>query len=400
MKRFSVHMTDVDGREREYILFAPSASAVREKLKREKKQVLSVQEKYGPFSRRRKEKNMTAERLSFFFNQTALLAATGISFVEAWKLLLSDVRNKKDAMRLKTCIAAMESGKSAAASMEETGLFPPLACNIMRAGERSGHVEEMLCLLGEYYKAAQEQQAQIRGIFIYPAFLFICIALLFFGAVFFILPVFAELFSEMGTPLPKGTRILLATGNFLRDYGAFVFSALVAAGISIYSALRRRRYREIGENLLFRAAWIRHVCLLWSWQRFSLILSVQMAGGIPILDAIQDAAAVIPLLTFRGHVHRMARCLENGMSFSDAVKTGRFGTSYVETMLKVGETTGDYDKVLRTISTYYGWRLQQLMSLIRKVTEPLILVFVGLVTGALVLGLLLPLLDMVTAVGE
>lgn len=125
-----------------------------------------------------------------------------------------------------------------------------------------------------------------------------------------------------------------------------------------------------------------------------------MAGGIPILDAIQDAAAVIPLLTFRGHVHRMARCLENGMSFSDAVKTGRFGTSYVETMLKVGETTGDYDKVLRTISTYYGWRLQQLMSLIRKVTEPLILVFVGLVTGALVLGLLLPLLDMVTAVGE
>lgn len=88
------------------------------------------------------------------------------------------------------------------------------------------------------------------------------------------------------------------------------------------------------------------------------------------------------------------------MSFSEAVRTGRFGTSYVETMLRVGETTGEYDTALRTISAYYGQRLREAAAMAQKITEPLMLVFVGIVTGALVLGLLLPLLDMVTAVGE
>ena len=85
-------------------------------------------------------------------------------------------------------------------------------------------------------------------------------------------------------------------------------------------------------------------------------------------------------------------------AFSTAVKSGRFGTSYVETMLRVGESTGDYDRVLRTVSAYYGKRLRETSTAIRKAAEPLMLVLTGIVTGFLVTALLLPLLDMITAV--
>ena len=81
------------------------------------------------------------------------------------------------------------------------------------------------------------------------------------------------------------------------------------------------------------------------------------------------------------------------MSFSTAVKSGRFGTSYVETMLRVGESTGDYDRVLRTVSAYYGKQLREKSTAIRKAA-----VLTGIVTGFLVTALLLPLLDMITAV--
>ena len=73
-----------------------------------------------------------------------------------------------------------------------------------------------------------------------------------------------------------------------------------------------------------------------------MILAVQLAGGIPIISALGDALSAVPSEVFKGHIVRTIRCLENGMSFSTAVKSGRFGTSYVETMLRVGESTGEY----------------------------------------------------------
>ena len=130
----------------------------------------------------------------------------------------------------------------------------------------------------------------------------------------------------------------------------------------------------------------------------SMILAVQLAGGIPIISALGDALSAVPSEVFKGHIVRTIRCLENGMSFSTAVKSGRFGTSYVETMLRVGESTGEYDRVLRTVSAYYGKRLRETSTAIRKAAEPLMLVFTGIVTGFLVTALLLPLLDMITAV--
>ena len=199
-------------------------------------------------------------------------------------------------------------------------------------------------------------------------------------------------------PLPQSTRMLLAAGNFLCRYGPFLIGAAVMTGILIYKLLQRRRYREKIEELLWRIGRIRTFFLIWSWQRFSMILAVQLAGGIPIISAIGDALSAVPSEVFKGHIVRTIRCLENGMSFSTAVKSGRFGTSYVETMLRVGESTGEYDRVLRTVSAYYGKRLRETSTAIRKAAEPLMLVFTGIVTGFLVTALLLPLLDMITAV--
>ena len=400
MKRFSLRFVDGTGREVERIVFANSKKEVLTRAGEKGIDLLSVDEKRTVSDCLTKSRYLSPEKLSFFFDQSARLTAAGIPFVKAWKLLAHDIKKREQQASLRACIAKMEGGERAAAAMEESGLFPRLACALVRAGEHSGRLDEMLRLSGDYYETAREQRAQVRRILIYPAFLFICIHLVFFGAVFFILPVFAELFAEMGTPLPAGTRMLLATGNFLCAYGPLLLGIFAATGVSIYCALQRRRYREEVEKLLCRVVRIRALCAIWSWQRFSLVMSVQMAGGIPILSAIRDSMSVIPLTTFQNHIARTARCLENGMSFSEAVRTGRFGTSYVETMLRVGETTGEYDTALRTISAYYGQQLREAAAMAQKITEPLMLVFVGIVTGALVLGLLLPLLDMVTAVGE
>lgn len=379
------------------VVQAKSREEIRIKAAERRLAVTEIKEKEDT-SFFRSSSILTDKECAFLFGQTGLLLKAGIPLTEAWHLISRRLKNRRKRQAVEGCIMAMESGKRAAESMQDSGVFPQTACSLVQAGEHSGHMEDMTELLASYYERLCDERSQLRNMMIYPTFLFVCINILFFGALVFVIPVFSDLFAETGVPLPQSTRMLLAAGNFLCRYGPFLIGAAVMTGILIYKLLQRRRYRERIEALLWRIGRIRIFFLIWSWQRFSMILAVQLAGGIPIISALGDALSAVPSEVFKGHIVRTIRCLENGMSFSTAVKSGRFGTSYVETMLRVGESTGEYDRVLRTVSAYYGKRLRETSTAIRKAAEPLMLVFTGIVTGFLVTALLLPLLDMITAV--
>ena len=379
------------------VVQAKSREEIRMKATERRLAVTEIKEKEGTYFFR-SSPVLTDKECAFLFGQTGLLLKAGIPLTEAWHLISRRLKNRRKRQAVEGCITAMESGKRAAESMQDSGVFPQTACSLVQAGEHSGHMEDMTELLASYYERLCDERSQLRNMMIYPTFLFVCINILFFGALVFVIPVFSDLFAETGVPLPQSTRMLLAAGTFLCRYGLFLIGAAVMTGILIYKLLQRRRYREKIEELLWRIGRIRIFFLIWSWQRFSMILAVQLAGGIPIISALGDALSAVPSEVFKGHIVRTIRCLENGMSFSTAVKSGRFGTSYVETMLRVGESTGDYDRVLRTVSAYYGKRLRETSTAIRKAAEPLMLVLTGIVTGFLVTALLLPLLDMITAV--
>ena len=379
------------------VVQAKSREEIRMKATERRLAVTEIKEKEGTYFFR-SSPVLTDKECAFLFGQTGLLLKAGIPLTEAWHLISRRLKNRRKRQAVEGCITAMESGKRAAESMQDSGAFPQTACSLVQAGEHSGHMEDMTELLASYYERLCDERSQLRNMMIYPTFLFVCINILFFGALVFVIPVFSDLFAETGVPLPQSTRMLLAAGNFLCRYGLFLIGAAVMTGILIYKLLQRRRYREKIEELLWRIGRIRIFFLIWSWQRFSMILAVQLAGGIPIISALGDALSAVPSEVFKGHIVRTIRCLENGMSFSTAVKSGRFGTSYVETMLRVGESTGDYDRVLRTVSAYYGKRLRETSTAVRKAAEPLMLVLTGIVTGFLVTALLLPLLDMITAV--
>ena len=194
---------------------------------------------------------LTDKECAFLFGQTGLLLKAGIPLTEAWHLISRRLKNRRKRQAVEGCITAMESGKRAAESMQDSGAFPQTACSLVQAGEHSGHMEDMTELLASYYERLCDERSQLRNMMIYPTFLFVCINILFFGALVFVIPVFSDLFAETGVPLPQSTRMLLAAGNFLCRYGPFLIGAAVMTGILIYKLLQRRRYRERIEELLW-----------------------------------------------------------------------------------------------------------------------------------------------------
>jgi type II secretory pathway component PulF len=343
-------------------------------------------------------KQLSYGTLSFIFYQLASLTEAGIPIIDAWKLLLRDIGNQKQRQILNWAIHQMEKGMAPSQAMERAHLFPRLVCTVMIAGEHAGNLDGMFTLLGDYYENAGKQQRVLIEELSYPAFLLACIITLFVGAAFFILPVFEEMFQQMNVPLPMATQCLLQSVRVMADHAAMIgLISCIGAGL-IGWAWKNTTISSLCLQHLLSYRRVRMVCVMWCWQRFSRILSVQLTCGMPLLQALHDASVVVPLQAFRLYVFRVTHAVENGLPLSKAIHGGLWSTTYIETMLIVGETTGKYDEALATIAAYYDWRLGSYLAGIQQFLGPVILIIIGAIMGMVIICLILPLMDMATGI--
>ena len=346
---------------------------------------------------RRRTARLPVTLLAFFFRQLATLVGSGIPLVQAWQLLMADMPGR---YRRPLHLAAlqMEQGVCPSQAMDQCRAFPELACRLIRAGEQTGNLEGLCRVLADFYETKGKERRLLVQALAYPAFLLVCLILLTAGACLFIIPVFTDMMDQMAVPLPKGTQYLLAVMGALRHYGIYGLAGLTVGLLVLRWAWQQAEWRLELERQFFRLPWLQTWVLVWAWQRFSQILAVHLAGGIPLLDSLPEAAAVVPSRLFRQYILQARLLLERGCAFSQAVHAGRFGTPYVETMLAVGEMTGRYDEALASISRYYGSRLQQLAGRLQRWLGPVVLLLTGVLMGFLILCFLLPLLDMASSV--
>jgi type II secretory pathway component PulF len=336
--------------------------------------------------------------LAFLFHQLALLTEAGIPIINAWNLLLHDVGNKKQRQSLRWAVRQMEKGMTPSQAMKQAHVFPRLVCTVIVAGEHAGNLDGMFSLLGDYYEYAGKQRRLVIEAVSYPLFLLLCMIALLIGAVYFILPVFEEMFQQMQVPLPAATQWVLHSVQLVRAYGSEI---IILAGIVLGAVIWSWKYAgfsSVWEQKMLSCKALRNVYIVWCWQRFSRILSVQIASGIPLLQALRDAAQVVPVQSFRLYLFRVTHAVENGIPLSKAIRGGSWSTVYIETMLTIGETTGKYDEALGTIADYYGWRMELYMSRMQRFLGPVVLVVIGILMGIMVLCLILPLMDMVTGI--
>ncbi|ERT62027.1 type II secretion system F family protein [Megasphaera vaginalis (ex Srinivasan et al. 2021)] len=401
MRRFRIEVVDREGKLRHMHISAPSEEDVDSAVAKRGWQIRTIEGEgaYFFFCFASAPKFSTA-RLAFFFSQLAMLLQAGLPVAESWRLICREMRKDKAAALLEEGVSKMERGMTLSAAMEGTGLFPASACRILAAGEYAGTLEGTLQLLGAYYERVGKTRQKIVQALIYPLFLLVVTSFVSVGAVLYILPVFAALFSHMQTPLPAVTRLLLSGGELIRENSIGLVLFLVAATASIWYGFGNEIRRGKIEGALCQCEKARELYLSWCWQRFSLVLAMQLGGTVPLTEAMRLAADTVDAPWFRQRVYRSLQYLEGGLSLNEAVRICAFDTPYVGAMLRVAESTGNYEAILQSIAAYYSWRLESLSVKAGKALEPLMLLIIGTIVGIVVLCLLLPLLAMTTELSQ
>lgn len=338
-------------------------------------------------------KPLSDETLSFFFGQLTMMVHAGIPLLQGVSLLAADLPKKPQRQRLQEGLYLMEQGCPFSVVMTQSRLFPPLACQIMAAGESSGMVETMLSLLRAYYEKTNARRQRIIQALAYPVFLLVCTGLFGIAAIVGIVPVFADMFAQLGIPVPPATQALLDVSTAVRHHGrTLALGSCLSAAFVVYAG-RRQDIRQHIMTVLLTSPLIRRVCLILCWQRFSQILAIQLSSGIPVLQALTEASAAVPSIWFRKAMMNVQHGVAQGKTLSQAVRKERLSTAYIETMLRIGETTGKYEEALEAISLYYQWQIDKGLTLIQQALGPAVLLIVGASVGAMLLCVFMPLLD-------
>ena len=338
--------------------------------------------------------------LVMFARQLATMVDAGITLVAALDILGEQTDNKAFGAIILTVRNDVETGSSLSAAMaKHKKVFSPLFINMVRAGESSGMLDDILDRLSEYLEKTSSLQKKVQSAMVYPAVvsgmaLFITLLLMLK-----VVPVFKEVFSGFGAKLPGPTQFLVDLSDALQHY--FILIALGLAGLVYlfkkYLETEKGRMRFDGFTLkapIFGVL-LRKVAI----SKFTRTLSTLIKSGVPILSALEIVGKTSGNKVVEAAIDKVRANVREGETIADPLAKSGVFPSMVTRMVSVGEQSGELEKMLSKIADFYDEQVDTSVKGLTSLIEPLIIAFLGIVIGGIVIAMFLPIFKLTTVVG-
>jgi general secretion pathway protein F len=332
--------------------------------------------------------------LVLFSQELLALLTAGLGIVEGLEALLEKEAVPATRGVLERLLAGLREGKRFSGVLaEQPALFPPLYVGIVRAAEGTSDLPRALERYIEYQQRIDTVRAKIVSASIYPLILLGVGGGVSLFLMSYVVPRFAEVYQGAGRSLPLMSRLMLDWGQFAaRHTGPLLLGIGALAGAVVWS-VRRTLRRGGAARLLARLPGIGERARIYELSRLYLTLGMLSEGGITIVSAIDTVQGMVsPGLAAGLRAARAA--IESGRPLSDAFETNGLTTPISLRMLRVGERTGDMGPMLTRSAAFYDGEIGRWIDRFTRTFEPLLMAAIGLVVGAIVVLLYMPIFDL------
>jgi type II secretory pathway component PulF len=272
--------------------------------------------------------------------------------------------------------------------------FPTLYVSMVRAGEASGQLAEVLQRLAEHYEKVQAAREKVMMALIYPSIILIFgLATMFFMMVF-VVPRFSSIFEELGSTLPLPTLIMIGMSSFLMRYGWALALAIVAITILVRRLLRTPHGRRWWHRSQLRMPLVKHIITANSFGQFARTLGSLLANGVPVLQALSIVEDTVGNVVIAEAVRDARNRVTDGATISGPLAQGKIFPPLLTDMLAVGEETGDMSTALTHIANRYDNELDRNVKIFTTVLEPFMILFIAVVVGFVAISMLLAVFDL------
>lgn len=333
--------------------------------------------------------------LVIFSRQFAVMISANMPVVESLIILIDQTNN----ISLKNLIAdiAFEVDSGALLSdafAKRPKVFSEFFVNIIKSGETSGKLDEVLTYLADEMEKSYDMTSKIKGAMIYPVFILVGLSGVGVVLMVYVIPNLTSVMLETGMKLPLSTRIIIAISDFMRNY--LILIALVLVGLVmavryyIKTPLGRYQLDTIKLKTPVFGKLFKYIYLM----RFTRSLSTLLKGGVSISRSLEITSNVVGNVVYRDLILETLESINDGNPFSTVMEASPDVPKMVPQMLSIGERTGRLDSVLDKVTDFYGRESSAMLANLSALMEPLIMVIMGLGVGVVVAAVLMPMYNM------
>ncbi len=349
------------------------------------------------FSRQRKIK---VGDITFFSRQLAAMISAGIPLTRCLYTLHEQTNNAKLRGIIGEIARNVEGGMSLSESLRAyPDVFSPMFVDMIRAGEVGGAMEEMLKRLSEQLERNKILRDNIRAATFYPTVVILFAGFVVTAMLFFVVPVFIGFFPP-GTPLPLPTKIVIALSNSLRYYWYIHLCLLIAFVLGMRFYLASDAGKKAWDSIKFWLPVFGDIFKKAAVASFSRTLSTLLAGGIPVLQALETAGPATGSMQITKAVQQTGVGLQEGRGIAVLLQKSGFFPPMLVNMVAIGEETGELSALLGKVAEFYEEEVAITTKGLTSLLEPVLLIVIGCIIGGMVISIYLPIFTAVTSVGR
>jgi type IV pilus assembly protein PilC len=376
---------------------ARSLDEVSSALQREQITVIDISRRKGefriPFLQTQKVK---LKELAVYSRQLSVLIDAELPLIQGLNILAEQTKNRYFKQVIKEIREDVEAGSSLhQAKRKFPRVFDDLYSNLVASGEQSGSLDIMLRRLAEFLERIVRLRSQVRQAMIYPSAIVIFAVLVVIFMLWKVIPVFANIFQELGATLPSLTAFIIAMSNFVQKNILFIFIGLIALVIAFRYWRRTDSGRKITDRALLKMPLFGTLLEKVGLSRVTRTLSTLLSGGVPMLESLKITSTTSGNVIIEDKIMHSRSLVAEGTSLTDAFKeVGGFPFMLIQ-MIGVGEATGTLDEMLSKLADFYDEEVEATVANLLSVLEPILLIFVGGMVGMIVVSMYLPIFSLI-----
>ena len=377
-----------DGRRVSGMLEAASQVAALEILHQKGLVVVSVKSAKTPRLVRRR---IGLEDLAIFARQMATLIDAGIPIVGGLEAVAEQMENPTLREVVMKVQQAVEEGTNfTSAIAKQSAVFSTLFISMVRAGEASGHLGEVLDRLATYLEKSATFQRKLVTACVYPAIVITMAVLITSLLMLKVIPAFKEIFVSLNAPLPMPTKILIGLSDFLQMGFLPGMGLLVLGGILFKKSLKTHKGRLLFDRTLLNLKIVGPIVRKVAIAKFARTLSTLIKSGVQILWALEIVAETSGNRVVADAILQVRSSIKEGENIAGPLAASRVFPPMVVRMIAVGEQTGRLDEMLIKVADFYEDQVDSAVAGLTSALEPIIIAVLGIVVGSIVLAILLP----------
>lgn len=341
-------------------------------------------------------KKSGAGKLSVVLFSQELLALlhAGLSIVEALEALLEKEANEGTRSILTRLLSGLREGKRFSGVLaEQSDLFPPLYIGIVKAAEGTSDLPRSLTRYIDYQQRIDTVRSKIVSAAIYPMILMLVGGSVSFFLIGYVVPRFAEVYQGAGRSLPWLSQVMLSWGQFAGAHTAMLLSGIAVTLAALFITLRHFLARGGLALLVSKLPGIGERVRIYELSRLYLTMGMLLEGGIPVVPAMETVQGMVSA-GIRNGMQAAREAIQSGVPLSTAFEDNRLTTPISLRMLRVGERSGEMGAMLTQSAAFYDGEISRWIDRFTRVFEPLLMAAIGLVVGAIVVLLYMPIFDL------